>query len=106
MTSDLAADTYHHRAVTAINTRLANLSEEEVKAMTAKARAGKYARYIERLKDIVDPDQTMSDAERTRRANNLAEARRAKAELDRLRRERNQAKVRAAEEAFQAEMAS
>ncbi len=74
---------------TGINLRLAVMDDADKIAMTQKARAAKAAKYLERLKDLVDPNRELSDEERTRRATYLAKARRAKAELDAARRERN-----------------
>ncbi len=98
--------TFAVRARKAALDRLLNLDEDDRQAMTEKARAAKFERYIERLKDVVDPDKTMTDAERTRRAHWLAESRAADAELARARRARNRELISAAEAAFQAEAAS
>lgn len=69
--------------------RLATMDDQDKIAMTERARTVKAALYVERLKDVVDPDHQLDDNERTRRATYLARARQAKAKLDAARRERN-----------------
>ncbi len=81
---------------TGINLRLATMDDADKIAMTEKAREVKAARYLERLKDVVDPDRQLDDEERLRRATHLAKARQAKVQLDAARRERNKRLLAAA----------
>lgn len=74
----------------AARARLRRMTGEEQAAMTAAATEAREARYLERLKKIVDPGEIYSDAERTRKAIHLREERRAKYRADKLRREREQ----------------
>src|SRR3954452_15300955 len=71
------------------NIRLLGLDEQGQRDMTAAARAAREAKYLERLKDEVDPNGEMTDERRTEQATRLLHAKRAAAQLARQRRERN-----------------
>lgn len=85
------------------NTRLAFMSDDEVQAMTAAARAVKAERHFERLKDAIAPAGTMAEAERERRARNLLEAQRARAKAAKLRAEARRRQVEAVLDSIEAE---
>ncbi len=77
-TTDLPPEVRSDIATTAALTRLAYMTPDEQRDMTAAATAAREANYLERLKAEVDPEGRLTEEERTRRAEYLREARRAK----------------------------
>lgn len=103
-TAHLPADLRTELAKQAANTRLAYMTPEQQRAMTAAATEVREANYLERLKVEIDPDGRLPEDERTRRAGYLREARRAKYRADLARRREREARLATADREHEYEL--